>query len=85
MGALFAFFVGWAVGAKAGPKGYQEVLDAAKTVKESEEFGAFLAIARTHLAASLHELSTMVSGESPRPDPADLMERVTRLVKPRAT
>lgn len=79
MGVLLAFFVGWAAGAKSGPKGFQEFAEAVKTVKESEEFGAFLAISRTHAASALHELSKLLSGETPAPDPVDLLDRVQRL------
>lgn len=85
MGVLLAFFVGWAVGAKAGPKGFDEVGAALKTVKDSEEFEALLAIARTHLASTLHELSKLVSGETPVPEPTDLLDRVQRLTRPRST
>jgi hypothetical protein len=79
MGVLVAFFVGWAVGAKAGPKGFQEVVDAARTVKDSEEFGALLSISRQHAAGALQELGKLLSGESSAPHPGDLLERVQRL------
>ncbi|MGB8652661.1 MAG: hypothetical protein WCD35_18585 [Mycobacteriales bacterium] len=85
MGVLLAFFVGWTAGAKAGSKGFDEVVDALKTVKESEEFAALVAIARTQLAGSLRELSKLVSGERPAPDPVDLLDRVQRLAGPRSS
>ena len=82
MGVLFAFFVGWGLGAKAGPKGFEEVVDALKAVKESEEFDALIAISRMHLAAALAEVGKLVSGETPLPEPVDLLEKVQRLAGP---
>ncbi len=83
MGVLFAFFVGWSVGAKAGSQGFQEVADAVKTVKDSEEFASLLAITRTHVSSALHELSKLMSGETPLPDPVNLLERVQQLTSQR--
>lgn len=79
MGALLAFLVGWSVGAKAGPAGFEEVVAAAKTVQQSDEFAALLSVARSHLADSLVALGRLVSGESPLPPTADLLEQVQRL------
>ena len=79
MGVVLAFLVGWTVGAKAGPTGFEEVSAAVRTVKDSEEFEALLAITRTHVARALREVSKLVSGETPAPAPADLLERVQRL------
>lgn len=83
MGVLLSFFVGWAVGAKAGPKGYQEVVDAARTVRQSEEFTALVDISRRHLSTALHELSRMVS-TSPDAEPEDLLTRVRRMTGSRS-
>jgi hypothetical protein len=78
MGALLGFFVGWAVGSKAGPKRFQEVVSAAREVQQSEEFGALVQISRAHLASALQELSRLVSAtEEPGPD--DLVNRVRRM------
>lgn len=79
MGVLLAFFVGWTVGAKAGAKGFNEVVDACRTVKDSEEFEALVAITRSHAANALAEVSKLLSGETSVPAPADLLERVQRL------
>ena len=85
MGVLLAFFVGWAAGSKSGPKGFQEFSEAVKTVKESEEFAAFLALSRTHAASALHELSKLLSGETAAPNPVELLDRVQRLTSNRPT
>ncbi len=79
MGVLLAFFVGWSVGAKAGVKGFEEVSDALKAVAKSDEFAALLSVSRGHLAAALREAGKLVSGESPLPEPMDLLERVQRM------
>ena len=81
MGVLLAFFVGWIAGAKAGAEGFREVMDAAKTVKDSEEFGALVAVARTHAAKALEEVGKLVSGETPMPEPVDLLQRVQQLTE----
>jgi len=85
MGVLLAFFVGWTVGAKAGPKGFEEVVDALRTVRDSEEFAALVVITRAHAASALGGLSRLVSGETPMPEPADLLGRVQRLTEHRPT
>lgn len=79
MGLLMAFFVGWTVGAKAGAKGYEEVVAAVRTVRQSEEFAALVSISRTHAASTLRELSKLLSGETERPAAEDLIARVQRL------
>jgi hypothetical protein len=76
MGILLAFLVGWAAGAKAGPSGFEELVTAARTVKDSEEFAALLTIGRTHLANSLQGLSKLVSGETALPQPLDQLDPV---------
>lgn len=83
MGILLAFFVGWAAGAKAGHKGFAEVVDAAKTVRDSEEFASLVSIARSHLSASLSELGKLTSGEASMPDTRDLLARVQRMTSQR--
>jgi hypothetical protein len=85
MGVLLAFFVGWATGARAGAKGFQEVVDAVRTVKESEEFEALVAISRAHLSNAMHEVGKLVSGETAAPNPVDLLERVQRMTSHRTT
>jgi hypothetical protein len=79
MGVLLAFFVGWSVGAKAGARGFEEVVDAMRTVKDSEEFAALVMVARSHAAAALQEVGKLMSGETALPESADLLERVQRL------
>jgi len=79
VGVLLAFAVGWGVGARAGPAGFDEVVEALQTVRRSEEFEALAAVARAHLATALSELGKLVSGETALPEPVDLLARVQRL------
>ena len=79
MGVLLAFFVGWSVGAKAGAEGFDDVIDAMRRVKDSEEFAALVMVARSHAAATLQQVGRLMSGETPMPDSTDLLERVQRL------
>jgi hypothetical protein len=79
MGVLLAFLVGWSVGAKAGPSGFEDVVEAAKAVRASQEFSALLAVVRTHTADSLAALGKVVSGETPMPEAGDLLAQVQRL------
>jgi hypothetical protein len=52
MGTLFGFAVGYVVGARAGSKGFDEVVDALRTVRESEEFQALVDIVTSHVRGS---------------------------------
>ena len=79
MGILLAFVVGWAVGAKAGPAEFEEVVAAAKTVRDSEEFTALLAVVRQHVGSSLGALGKVVTGETPLPELSSVVEQVQRL------
>lgn len=85
MGAFVAFLLGWAVGAKAGPSGFDEVVAAAKAVRQSEEFAALLSVTRSHVSSTLGELSRLTSGETPLPDASDLLAQVQRLTARRPT
>ena len=53
MGTLFGFVVGYIVGARAGSQGFDEVVDALRTVRDSEEFQAMVEIARSHLKGTV--------------------------------
>ncbi len=81
MGLMFAFAVGYAVGARAGEQGYQEVVDALRAVGESEEFRGLLAALRAHASATLQELSGLLAEAPDEPVLLDkVRERVNALV-----
>lgn len=81
MGVLLGFFVGWAVGARGGRKGYDDVVAAAKEVLRSEEAATLQAALRMHAEYTLRQLAdwlqeTRESGGGVE----DVMSRVRRLV-----
>jgi hypothetical protein len=79
MDSLVIFLAGYALGAKAGSKGYAELVKAATAVKESEEVRAMLRALRTHVGHTLREVGDMLD----RPEPlamGDVLERARRLV-----
>lgn len=53
MGTLFGFAVGYIVGARAGNEGFDDVVEALRTIRESEEFRALLEITRSHLRGTV--------------------------------
>lgn len=57
MGTLFGFIVGYVLGARAGSQRFDEVVGAARAVRDSEEFKALLQVARIHAVGTV----TMVS------------------------
>lgn len=85
MGVLLAFFVGWAAGAKAGAAGFRDVADAVRTVRESDEFDALVAITRSHVSSAMEQLSKLVSGESPMPESTEVLDWVQRMTSQRPT
>ncbi len=83
MGVLFGFVFGWFLGARAGPERLQEVVDAARTVKQSPLLEAGLDISRRHLASGLRRALDLFSSGTLR-EPEDLVERVRRLAASRS-
>lgn len=81
MGIVLAFAVGYVVGANAGERGYQEVLDSLQAVLDSAEFHGLIGALRSHASATLRELSIRVADEpSETPSPTRLVERVRDLM-----
>ena len=56
MQILLSFLIGYFVGAKAGEKQFDEVVESARAVAESEEFHSLLLSLRAHASATLHAL-----------------------------
>lgn len=80
MGLLLVFAAGYVMGSRAGGETLDEVIDAAKAIRESEEFHDLLKALRAHVATSLHGLANMLEkgrGPTDQPRPSsDLVERV---------
>lgn len=81
MGVLFGFLVGWAVGARAGKQGYDDVVAAAKEVLRSEEVAVLQAALRMHTEYTLRQLADWLA-ETHESGGAvdDVMARVRRMV-----
>jgi hypothetical protein len=61
MGTLFGFAVGYIVGARAGSQGFDEVVEALRTVRDSDEFQALQEVLRTHVRGSVRTLGAWLS------------------------
>jgi hypothetical protein len=79
------FAAGYALGAKAGSEGFDEVVASARAILDSREFQAFVASARTHLAHTLRELAALVAGDETEPGGEDLLDMVRGLMRRRDT
>ena len=76
-----ALFVGYVIGARAGSKELDQLVESLRALRETEEFAAVLSAARAHLAHTLRDLADMVDGGGRTPaDSADLVDQVRHLV-----
>ena len=82
MGIVLAFAVGYLVGANTGKEGYQEVVDALKAVRDSDEFHGLAGAVRSHLGASLRQLADIVEDQQrlEGSSPARLLDRVRTIM-----
>lgn len=88
MGVALAFAVGYLVGANTGRESYDEVIDALKGVRDSDEFRGLVAAVRSHVSATLHQLAEIVDDQQVQGDgsPARLLARVrTVMARPPTT
>jgi hypothetical protein len=82
VGILLAFGLGWVVGSRTGDEGFQEVVDALKSVRESEEFQAFVAALRSHLSHVATDLAAQLNPDREEPLTVDdVVARVRTLVR----
>ena len=82
MGVLFAFLVGWTIGARGGKQGYDDVLAAAKEVLASDEFATLKAATRSHASFTLRQLAEWLQEtREPGSGVEDVLARVRRLVQ----
>jgi hypothetical protein len=83
MGVLFGFFVGWAVGARGGRKGFDDVVAAAKEVLRSEEVATLQTAVRLHAEYTLRQLADWLQETREAGTTTDdVLTRVRRLVQP---
>lgn len=81
---LLDFAAGWALGAKTGNQGFDDVIDTAKGIYSSKEFQDFLGALRSHAAFALREMGDLIDTEVPEKTPAgDLVDFVRALAERR--
>ena len=73
------FLAGWALGAKTGNQGFDEVVETTRAVFQSKEFKDLLAVVRSHAGYSLRQLGDLVAGDTAQPA-ADLLDMVRSLM-----
>jgi hypothetical protein len=86
MGLVLVFAAGYLMGARAGSESLDDVVDALKAIKQSEEFRDLVSALRSHAADSLRGLASMLEREGGGEGAADstamndLVERVMLIV-----
>lgn len=79
MGVLLAFVVGYTLGARAGHRGFDEVVTSIKEIRDSEEFHGMLAAARSHAGYVLTEIAELLGNADGPPILDDLVHRVNMM------
>jgi hypothetical protein len=80
MKVLFALVTGYVVGANAGSRDYDQLLESVRAIRDSEEFHDFLMALRLHASQTLRELADMLErADAETLVPTDLVERVKAL------
>jgi hypothetical protein len=80
MKVFVALVAGYFVGASAGSRDYDQLLDSVRAIRESEEFRDFLAALRSHASATLRELADMLERTGAEGlQSTDLVDRVKAL------
>jgi len=83
VGILMAFAVGYAVGARAGSEGYDELIASFKAVRDSEEFKGLIAALRSHTGHVLREVGARLATDADQPITVDeVIARVRSVVRP---
>jgi hypothetical protein len=78
-----AFAVGYAVGARAGNEGYDELVASFKAVRDSEEFRGLVTAMRSHAGHVLRELGARLATDADQPITVDeVIARVRNVVRP---
>jgi hypothetical protein len=86
VGTFVALVVGYALGAKTKGKGLDRLSASLKSLFETDEFAEVVAAARFQVGSHLRAVADIVEGETlaaNADEEEDLVERVTRLMRPR--
>lgn len=81
MGILLAFGVGYVVGARAGERGYQDVVEALKRVRDSAEVHDLVDALRAHVGFTLEELAGRLRSEGEPVTVSEVLSRARRIVR----
>jgi ABC-type transporter Mla subunit MlaD len=80
MKVLLALVAGYAIGASAGNRDFDQLVQSMRAIRESEEFDDFVAALRAHAGQTLRELANLVDRVGPpAPDSDDLVARVRQI------
>lgn len=80
MRVLFAFAVGYAIGARGGSEGFDEVVRSMKAIRDSEEVKGFTMAVRSHVGYTLRDLAGRVeAGEGLFDGESSLVDRVRNI------
>ena len=74
MGTLFGFAVGYVVGARMGGRGFDEVVQAARDLRDSAEFRGLVDAVRSHAVHTARSGAAWVASEESEPV-SDLLAR----------
>jgi hypothetical protein len=81
MGVLLAWAVGYVVGAKGGAQDFDDVVQAVRELRDSDEARQLWSVVRNHLGKVLRSAANMLE-EVAGPQPAgDLVDRVRLMMK----
>jgi hypothetical protein len=82
MGTLMAFVLGYVIGGQGKSRELDDAVVSLGAIRESDDFGAFVMVARSQISRTLREVADMV--DDPKPDTSgtpDLVDRVKQLVE----
>ena len=81
MGMLVALAVGYVLGARAGSKDLDQLLESFRKLRATDEFTEVAAAERAHLGHTLREAANMLDGGAAVPvGTGDLVDQVRHLV-----
>lgn len=82
MSALMGFVLGYLIGGQGKRRELDDAVESLGAIRASDDFGAFVMVARSQISRTLREVADMV--DDTKPDDAgapDLVDRVRQLVE----
>jgi hypothetical protein len=81
VGVFLAWAVGYVVGAKGGAEDFDDVVQAVKELRDSDEVRQLLSVLRSHLGKLLRSTANMLEEVAGAQPPGDLVDRVRLMMK----